>query len=94
MQSATNCPRCGQPLTYVYQYQQWYCPAEGVYPWATAQAQQTPQAQQAAQPVQQAAQPAQQAAAGQACPRCGQALTYVYQYQRWYCPSEGVYPWG
>lgn len=83
MQSATNCPRCGQPLTYVYQYQQWYCAAEGVYPWA---------APQQAQP--QAAQPVQQAAQSQACPRCGQPLTYVHQYQRWYCPSENTYPWG
>jgi len=28
------------------------------------------------------------------CPRCGQFLQYVYQYQRWYCPAENVYPWG
>lgn len=33
-QTATpNCPRCGRPLTYVYQYQRWFCPAENVYPW-------------------------------------------------------------
>lgn len=29
----SNCPRCGRPLTYVYQYQRWHCPAENVYPW-------------------------------------------------------------
>ncbi len=28
-----HCPRCGQPLQYVQQYQKWYCPAERVYPW-------------------------------------------------------------
>lgn len=28
------------------------------------------------------------------CPRCGQPLQYIYQYQRWYCPAERVYPWG
>lgn len=28
------------------------------------------------------------------CPRCGNSLTYVPQYQRWYCPTENVYPWG
>lgn len=28
------------------------------------------------------------------CPRCGQPVTYVPQYQRWYCPAENVYPWG
>jgi len=32
-QPTTNCPRCGRPLTYVPQYQRWYCPAENVYPW-------------------------------------------------------------
>ena len=34
------------------------------------------------------------AAATQNCPRCGQPLQYVQQYQRWYCPTERVYPWG
>jgi len=28
------------------------------------------------------------------CPRCGQLLRYVYEYQRWYCQAENVYPWG
>ena|SRR2546426_10587461 len=28
------------------------------------------------------------------CPRCGRPLEYVYQYQRWYCRAENVYPWG
>ncbi|HEV8594529.1 MAG TPA: PLDc N-terminal domain-containing protein [Thermoplasmata archaeon] len=32
-QATTNCPRCGRPLTYVYQYQRWFCPAENLYPW-------------------------------------------------------------
>jgi len=26
------CPRCGQPLMYVQQYQRWYCSAENTYP--------------------------------------------------------------
>ncbi len=28
------------------------------------------------------------------CPRCGQPLQYVPQYQRWFCPMEQIYPWG
>lgn len=28
------------------------------------------------------------------CPRCGNPLTFVHEYQRWYCPTERVYPWG
>src|SRR5574342_239303 len=42
----------------------------------------------------QAGQPPMQAppvAGGQNCPRCGQPLQYVQQYQRWYCPNERVY---
>jgi len=28
------------------------------------------------------------------CPRCGRPVLYVWEYQRWYCPGEQVYPWG
>ena len=28
------------------------------------------------------------------CPRCGKPVAWMAQYQRWYCPSEQVYPWG
>ncbi|MEK6851360.1 MAG: hypothetical protein AABY30_02350, partial [Candidatus Thermoplasmatota archaeon] len=28
------------------------------------------------------------------CPRCGQPVTFVAQYQRWYCQAENLYPWG
>lgn len=28
------------------------------------------------------------------CPRCGQLLRFVTEYQRWYCAAENVYPWG
>lgn len=30
-QTASNCPTCGRPLTFVSQYQRWYCPAENRY---------------------------------------------------------------
>ncbi len=42
----------------------------------------------AAQPVA-AAQPAQQAPPN--CPTCGRPLTYIQQYQRWYCYNEKKY---
>lgn len=43
------------------------------------------------QPVQ-AAQPAQQTQQAQPnCPTCGRPLTYVQQYQRWYCYNEKKY---
>jgi len=48
-------------------------------------------------PVQQPMQPQMQAPAATGatyCPRCGRPLEYVYQYQRWYCRAENVYPWG
>jgi len=28
------------------------------------------------------------------CPRCGGPLAFVDLYQRWYCPTENLYPWG
>jgi|GEM_PF-4277767 len=30
-------------------------------------------------------------APAQACPTCGRPITFVPQYQRWYCPSENKY---
>jgi len=39
-----------------------------------------------------AAQPAQQAQSSQTlCPTCGQPLTYIQQYKRWYCYNEKKY---
>lgn len=55
-------------------------------PYASAAPAPQPAPQSVPQPAPQPAMPN--------CPRCGRPLTYVYQYQRWYCPSENVYPWG
>jgi sporulation protein YlmC with PRC-barrel domain len=46
--------------------------------------------QQAAQPVV-AAQPAQQAQSQPLCPTCGKPLTWIPQYQRWYCYNDKKY---
>ena len=47
------------------------------------------------QPVQQAAQtvaqPAQQAASQPICPTCHRPLTWIPQYQRWYCYNDKKY---
>jgi sporulation protein YlmC with PRC-barrel domain len=42
------------------------------------------------QPVQTAAQPAQQSTQPM-CPTCGRPLTWIPQYQRWYCYSDKKY---
>ena len=44
----------------------------------------------AAQPMMQTAQPTQQTQTPM-CPTCGQPLTYVPQYQRWYCYKDKKY---
>ena len=49
-------------------------------------------AQAVAQPMAQAAQPVQVAQpAKPLCPTCHQPLTYIQQYQRWYCYAEKKY---
>jgi sporulation protein YlmC with PRC-barrel domain len=60
----------------------------------TAQAAQPAYQQQAYQPAAQAAQPVQQQPAAQAqplCPSCGKPLTWIPQYQRWYCYNDKKY---
>jgi sporulation protein YlmC with PRC-barrel domain len=52
------------------------------------QAQSTYQPQQ--QPVQTGAQPAQQSTQPM-CPTCGRPLTWIPQYQRWYCYNDKKY---
>jgi hypothetical protein len=56
-------------------------------PQATAQTTYQPQQQQ---PVQTVAQPAQQSTQPM-CPTCGKPLTWIPQYQRWYCYNDKKY---
>jgi sporulation protein YlmC with PRC-barrel domain len=60
----------------------------------TAAVQQTqtyqPQPQQSAQPAQ-VAQPVQQAQTAPLCHTCGKPLTWIPQYQRWYCYNDKKY---
>jgi sporulation protein YlmC with PRC-barrel domain len=43
------------------------------------------------QPAQTVAQPAQQATAHPICPTCHRPLTWIPQYQRWYCYNDKKY---
>jgi sporulation protein YlmC with PRC-barrel domain len=43
------------------------------------------------QPVQTAAQPAQQQSTPPLCPTCSRPLTWIPQYQRWYCYNDKKY---
>jgi sporulation protein YlmC with PRC-barrel domain len=61
---------------------------------SAAQAAQPAYQQQAYQPAAQVAQPAQQQPAAQSpplCPSCGKPLTWIPQYQRWYCYNDKKY---
>jgi sporulation protein YlmC with PRC-barrel domain len=62
---------------------------QSAYQQSTYQPQQQP-VQTAAQPVQQA-QPAQQQSTQPMCPTCGRPLTWIQQYQRWYCYNDKKY---
>lgn len=81
------CPYCGRPAA-VAPAPAYPVPAPMLPGVAPAPPAQVP----LGAPSQPAALPPQQAAVS--CPRCGQPLTYVYQYSRWYCSAEGLYPWG
>ncbi len=43
------------------------------------------------QPIQMAAQPSQQQPSQPLCPTCGRPLTWIPQYQRWYCYNDKKY---
>ncbi len=50
-----------------------------------------PQQQQPVQTVVQPVQPAQQQSTQPLCPTCGRPLTWIPQYQRWYCYNDKKY---
>jgi sporulation protein YlmC with PRC-barrel domain len=58
-------------------------------PQQAAQSTYQPQTQQ--QPVQTAAQPAQQQSTQPLCSTCNRPLTWIPQYQRWYCYNDKKY---
>lgn len=84
------CPSCGKPLTWVQQYNQWYCYTCQKYIPPVQEQQQVQQQAQQFVPVQQSPtqqRPQQNAGGTPTCPKCGQIPQYVQQYGRWYCYS-------
>ncbi|OGS21205.1 MAG: hypothetical protein A2252_05300 [Elusimicrobia bacterium RIFOXYA2_FULL_39_19] len=86
-----TCPDCKAPLTYIQDYQRWYCDSEAKYmdegfdP--NKRATPPPPAPKAPPAPPRPAAPA----VKDPCPNCGKTLTYIPDYQRWYCDSEGTY---
>ncbi len=77
------CPTCGKDLTYIPQYDRFYCYACGNY---------APRGYTASGPAIQLSATAQDAHEGHYhCPSCGKELTYIPQYRRYYCYAEGKY---
>lgn len=77
------CPTCGKDLTYIPQYDRFYCYACGNY---------APRGYNASGPAIQLGGAAQDPHEGHYhCPSCGKELTYIPQYRRYYCYAEGKY---
>ena len=70
----------------------------GYYPQPYYQQPYAPAPAQPAQPAPQPVAPPMTAPvaspATPSCPRCGRPVTWIAQYQRWYCSAENMYPWG
>jgi len=77
-----TCPSCGKPLTWIPQYSRWYCYNEKKYvnPSESTSKDEAKKAKQADSKP-----------ASQMCPSCGKPLTWIPQYNRWYCYNEKKY---
>lgn len=96
---ALPCPTCGKDLTYIAQYDRLYCYSCGNYaprgydkevrvareP-ARPAIVETPKPAAAAAPMR-----AEVSKVANPCPTCGRELTYVKEYDRYYCYAEGKY---
>ena len=82
-----TCPHCGTSLSFIQQYQRWYCYSCKTYAPAEPQRTQVQDTQQVCPTCGQQA---------YCCPTCRQQLHYVKQYQRWYffnCRTYPTIPW-
>ncbi len=77
-----NCPKCGREMRYIDQYGRWYCDFCKEYAPAGYTGQSAaPAPAPAPAPVQApAAKPA-----APVCQKCGRPMTYIKEYDRWYC---------
>ncbi len=87
------CPSCNKPLTWIPQYQRWYCYNEKKYPDVGQIAKKEDwQEVFAEEETEKKEQPAhKKQSAKQLCPTCNKPLTWIDQYQRWYCYNEKKY---
>jgi sporulation protein YlmC with PRC-barrel domain len=87
------CPSCSKPLTWVPQYQRWYCYNEQKYPDVSQVAKKEDwQEVFGEEETEKKDQPApKKKQAKQLCPTCNKPLTWIDQYQRWYCYNEKKY---
>jgi len=77
------CPTCGKELTYIPQYDRWYCYAEGKYaPKGFGTGSDAPAIQLGAPESHEG---------HHHCPSCGRELAFIKEYDRWYCYAEGKY---
>ncbi|TLZ51001.1 MAG: hypothetical protein E6K18_06065 [Methanobacteriota archaeon] len=75
------CPTCGKDLTYIAQYDRWYCFAEAKY---------APKDFREDAPV--SVSDASESHEGHYhCPSCGKELSFIEQYNRYYCYAESKY---
>ena len=98
------CPTCGKDLTYIPQYERWYCYAEAKY--APKDFPKPEVASAGTEPVTSDPQsvvtvearpssigaPAEESHYGHYhCPTCGKGLTFIAQYNRYYCYADSKY---
>ena len=74
-----NCPHCGTPMVWSHVNQQYYCNRCEIFIQANAPLTTFDNVQReingSGRPVY----------ASQNCPRCGRPMTFIGQYNRWYC---------
>ncbi len=98
------CPTCGKDLTYISQYERWYCYAEAKYapkdfakpevaPAGTELVTSDPQSVVTVEAAPSSiGAPAEESHYGHYhCPTCGKELTFIAQYNRYYCYADSKY---
>ena len=89
VKAISPCPTCGRELTFIKSYNRYYCYNCRKYaPEEAKAAPPKPAPAKPVAPVPVAARPAVRAAReAKPCPTCGGALSYIRQYNKWYCYS-------
>jgi predicted RNA-binding Zn-ribbon protein involved in translation (DUF1610 family) len=87
VKAISPCPTCGRELTFIKTYNRYYCYNCRKYaPEEAKAAPAKPAAPKPAAPAPRAARPAALAKVeAKKCPTCGGALSYIRQYNKWYC---------